>query len=380
MINWPIEIIENKYSRWYEQLINKARNRGTIDGYTETHHVIPRSLGGDNTKQNLVKLTAREHYVAHALLWKMKLPGVAGSKMAFAFNTFIRKMHVNNEHSYNISSRIYESFRIHYANILRSTMTGSGNHFYGKKHSEETRRIIGEKSKLKEFKRGPDNPNWGKKQNVSPEGKARKLAAHKKHWADPSWREQVLAKREKVSKQPKVIAKRKAAADAKRGVKKDPAHTAGMRAAALARKGKKWKEIYTPDQVARMHEALKNRVVTPEGKAKQLEGLRKSAQKPKSEEHKRKISESNKKVDRWWTRGENNPNFGKTMSEEHRQALREKMTGRTQSIETIEKRKQTILATSKTCEHCGRFVRFGDYKKWHGDNCKSLSSNTNSLS
>ena len=380
MINWPFEITGNKYSRWYNQLIDKARNRGSIDGYTETHHVIPRSLGGDNTKQNLVKLTAREHYVAHALLWKMKLPGVAGSKMAFAFNTFISRMHVNDEHSYTISSRIYESFRIHYANILKSRMTGTGNHFYGKKHSEETRRIIGEKSKLKEFKRGPEHFNYGKPSFTTPEGKERQRAAIIERWNDPVFKTRILEQRKQANLRPEVIAKRKAISDAQRGVKKDPAHTAGMREAASARKGKKWEEIYTPDQVARMHESLKNRVVTPEGKAKQLEGLRKSAQKPKSEEHKRKISESNKKVDRWWTRGENNPNFGKTMSEEHKQALREKMTGRTQSLETIEKRKQTILATSKTCEHCSRFVRFGDYKKWHGDNCKSLSSNTDSQS
>jgi len=316
MINWPIEITQNKYSQWYEQLIAKARDRAPIIGYTENHHVIPRSLGGDNTKKNLVKLTAREHYVAHALLWKMKLPVVAGSKMAFAFNTFISKMHVNDEHSYTISSRIYESFRIHYADILRSTMTGSDNHFYGKKHSEETRRIIGEKSKLKEFKRGPENPQWGKKQNVSPEGKARKVASHKRHWADPIWKEQVLAKREEVSKQPKIIAARKAAADAKRGVKRDPSHTEKMRAVASARKGKTWKEIYTPEQITRLQEGRKNRVLTPEAKAKM------------------------------WFKGKG----------------------------------KGIPKVKHPCPHCGKLCAGNMLAKWHGDNCKSLSRNTDSQS
>jgi len=48
-------------------LIDKARTR-TLDGYGEWHHVIPRSLGGVNNKNNLVHLTAREHLIAHMLL------------------------------------------------------------------------------------------------------------------------------------------------------------------------------------------------------------------------------------------------------------------------------------------------------------------------
>jgi hypothetical protein len=81
MINWPVKFVESKYSKWYSNLIHK-----------EKHHIIPRSFGGDNIKSNVVQLTAREHYIAHALLWKMKFEGIYGSKMAFAFNTFINKM------------------------------------------------------------------------------------------------------------------------------------------------------------------------------------------------------------------------------------------------------------------------------------------------
>ena len=91
MINWPFEISTSKYSRWYDQLIHKAQLRVPIQGYKETHHIIPRCFGGGDSKENLVQLTAREHYIAHALLWKMKFPGVHGSKMAFAFNTFTPK-------------------------------------------------------------------------------------------------------------------------------------------------------------------------------------------------------------------------------------------------------------------------------------------------
>lgn len=41
-----------------------------IDGYVEKHHIIPKSLGGSNKKDNIILLTARQHYVAHWLLWK----------------------------------------------------------------------------------------------------------------------------------------------------------------------------------------------------------------------------------------------------------------------------------------------------------------------
>ena len=42
--------------------------RTALEGYCEKHHIIPKCLGGDNCESNLVKLTAREHYLAHLLL------------------------------------------------------------------------------------------------------------------------------------------------------------------------------------------------------------------------------------------------------------------------------------------------------------------------
>lgn len=42
-----------------------------MEGYYETHHAVPKCLGGDDSKDNLVRLTAAEHYIAHLLLMKM---------------------------------------------------------------------------------------------------------------------------------------------------------------------------------------------------------------------------------------------------------------------------------------------------------------------
>ena len=59
------------YQKHYDLLIStrKDMNRKKVkcDGY-HTHHIIPKSLGGDKSKMNLVLLTPKEHYIAHLLL------------------------------------------------------------------------------------------------------------------------------------------------------------------------------------------------------------------------------------------------------------------------------------------------------------------------
>ena len=58
------------YRQHYTNLISRARNR-VLEIYTESHHIIPRCLGGTDDPLNLVDLTPEEHYVAHQLLVKM---------------------------------------------------------------------------------------------------------------------------------------------------------------------------------------------------------------------------------------------------------------------------------------------------------------------
>lgn len=57
--------------RLYQALIARGRARGTFSGYGETHHVVPKAHGGSNDRSNLVCLTAREHYLAHKLLFRI---------------------------------------------------------------------------------------------------------------------------------------------------------------------------------------------------------------------------------------------------------------------------------------------------------------------
>jgi len=69
--NFDKEIMPNKWFRHYDILITRAQNRKPPSEYCELHHIIPKCLGGENTKENLVLLTAREHYIAHLLLSKI---------------------------------------------------------------------------------------------------------------------------------------------------------------------------------------------------------------------------------------------------------------------------------------------------------------------
>ena len=312
MIIWPVKFVESKYSKWYNNLIHKAQLRGSIQGYKETHHIIPRSFGGDNIKSNVVQLTAREHYIAHALLWKMKFEGIYGSKMAFAFNTFINKMTTKERgvnHTYTISSRMYETFRKHYSQMLKEKYAKEGGTFTGRTHSEETKKIIGEKSRLKEFKRGVDHPSWGKKLNISAEAKLKRKQAIEEIWNDSEKKAEMLQNRKIANQRPEVIAKRKAASDAKIGVKRDPAI---MEKCAAAKRGKKEHEIYSPDAILKRKEALKNRVLSDEAKEKMRIGLLKGCKMPK---------------------------------------------------------------TKKPCPHCGKLCAGNMLAKWHGDNCKTIQKN-----
>lgn len=55
------------YKAIYDRLMERARNR-KLEGYSESHHVIPRCMGGTDDRDNLVRLGPEEHFVAHELL------------------------------------------------------------------------------------------------------------------------------------------------------------------------------------------------------------------------------------------------------------------------------------------------------------------------
>jgi len=99
------------YSAIYCALISKRLEQpiSKADGYCECHHIIPKSEGGSDDKDNLVNLTAREHYVAHLLLAKI----YKDCKMYSAVIYMMTGFHKNRKFRFN--SRVYENMRKRYS-------------------------------------------------------------------------------------------------------------------------------------------------------------------------------------------------------------------------------------------------------------------------
>jgi len=102
------------YQKIYDSLIFKGKNRQSIDGYNETHHIVPKSMGGHKTdSKNLVNLTAREHFIAHFLLAK-----IHGGKQWHAIN----RMRGND--GFYINSRLYEIAKHEIAKVVSKRFKG----------------------------------------------------------------------------------------------------------------------------------------------------------------------------------------------------------------------------------------------------------------
>jgi hypothetical protein len=111
------------YLKHYELLISRARQRH-LESEFEKHHIIPRCMGGDNTPDNLVKLTVEEHYVAHQLLVKI-YPGVPG--LVYAANM----MTVASTYTHRSNKR-YGWLRKRYISECRKRI-GESNSSFGRK-------------------------------------------------------------------------------------------------------------------------------------------------------------------------------------------------------------------------------------------------------
>lgn len=60
------------YGRIYREFIADRRAReADLTGYFERHHVVPKSRGGTDDPENIIRLTAEDHFFAHLLLAKI---------------------------------------------------------------------------------------------------------------------------------------------------------------------------------------------------------------------------------------------------------------------------------------------------------------------
>jgi len=122
------------YNLIYNQLINRAKTR-VLDEYKEHHHIIPKCMNGTDSEDNLVYLTAREHFIAHKLLSKI-YPDHKGIQLAFWAMVVYKSK--KNQRIYKISSREYESIRLSVIDIIRETQKNRVR----VAHSDETKQKI----------------------------------------------------------------------------------------------------------------------------------------------------------------------------------------------------------------------------------------------
>jgi hypothetical protein len=156
--------LQNKYTKCYYNIIDRAKSRDlSKETYTEKHHIIPKSLGGLNNKDNLVKLTAKEHRLAHILLPRMTIDPLHTKSMWYALWMMLRTKNTNQQRKISKGSA-FEVAKIKVAE-------NSSQLHKGKTVSKETR------EKLSKSCQGRPSPNKGRAMS---ENQKQKLSiAHK---------------------------------------------------------------------------------------------------------------------------------------------------------------------------------------------------------
>ena len=109
---------------------NIIKNSLGTHEYTENHHIIPRCLGGSDSKENIVKLSAKEHFICHLLLTKMyPTSSPAYYKMVKA----CLMMSNNNRYQKRYTGKVHEKLRIQFSKAQSILQSGTNNSNYGTK-------------------------------------------------------------------------------------------------------------------------------------------------------------------------------------------------------------------------------------------------------
>ena len=181
------------YDAIYQRLINSARCRGldkkVLQGYFEKHHILPKCMGGDDSYDNLVLLTGREHFIAHKLLCKL----YPDNRSLFFALYQMSISHTNR--GYRVTSREYQllksSFSLQQSGEnnpakspevrlkMSAAKKGKPSTFKGKKMSDYSRKKLSNSQKGKHV--GERNNMYGTRPWKT--GPSLKSAASQRVWA-----------------------------------------------------------------------------------------------------------------------------------------------------------------------------------------------------
>lgn len=115
------------YLKTYHALVNHARAEKR-SGYLELHHIVPRCVFGEglfdennlehvNSDENVVYLTAREHFIAH---WLLRRAYPNNKKLGLAFWAMAGMFSPDQQRNYIPSSRAIEEARIAATNAKKT--------------------------------------------------------------------------------------------------------------------------------------------------------------------------------------------------------------------------------------------------------------------
>lgn len=147
---------------YYSIIENRKLNELSKEVYGEIHHITPRCLEGDDNEENLIRLTAREHFICHLLLSEM-FP--KESPEWYKMNHALHMMCTSspNQRRY-FNNRLYELKRIDFSKTMSWAQSGEKNSQYGKPKSEETKLKI--KTTLNKRLGNEDNLNKKERRKI----------------------------------------------------------------------------------------------------------------------------------------------------------------------------------------------------------------------
>ena len=114
--------------------------------YTEKHHILPKCMGGKNDKSNLVRMPAREHIMAHILLF-FSFPFIVGLAYAFTCMTSCSRNNKRTKETKRFSTKLLAKIKEISSTLKSENMKGEKNSMFGKHPSEETRKKMSESRK-----------------------------------------------------------------------------------------------------------------------------------------------------------------------------------------------------------------------------------------
>lgn len=148
--------IENNSTNEYFTIINRNKEtqkditkKSQLTGYFEKHHIIPKSMGGSNIKENTVFLSAEDHFKCHKLLIKMVISDKDRGKMWSSLWRMMNKQSRNQNRDFTFTDQEYATARMKHAEEHRNRMLGDNNPFKNKKHTDETKKRMSESKKGK---------------------------------------------------------------------------------------------------------------------------------------------------------------------------------------------------------------------------------------